>query len=77
MSIRAIDPVCPQVISAMIGTLFPSEMVCVTNISSINCNNTLLFRICCLSLFYVATIHFFQMYACKFDKLSISTKFNL
>ena len=41
MSISAIDPVCPQAISAMTVTLFPSEMLCVTNVPLINCNNTL------------------------------------
>ena len=31
MSNRAIDPVCPQAISPMKVTLFPSVMLCVTN----------------------------------------------
>ena len=40
-SISAIDPVCPQAILPMRVTLFPSGMLCVTNISSINDNDTL------------------------------------
>ena len=45
MSIRAIDPVCPQAILLMRVTLFLSGVLCVTNIPSINCNDTFLFRI--------------------------------
>ena len=41
MSIRAIDPVCPQAILAMSVTPFSSGMLYATNILSINCNNTL------------------------------------
>ena len=41
MSIMAIDPVCPQAILPMRVTLFPSGMLCVTNIPSINGNDTL------------------------------------
>ena len=41
MSIRSIYPVCPQAILAMGMTLFPSGMLCVTNIPSINCTNTI------------------------------------
>ena len=41
MSIRAINPVCPQVILPMRVTLFPSGMLCVTNTRSINGNDTL------------------------------------
>ena len=40
MSISAIDPVCPQAILPMTVTLFPSGMPCVTNILSINGNDT-------------------------------------
>ena len=40
MSVRAIDLVCPQAILPMRVTLFPSGMLCVTNIPSINCNDT-------------------------------------
>ena len=42
MSIRAIDPVCPQAILPMLVTLFPSVMLCVTNIPSRHSNDTLL-----------------------------------
>ena len=41
MSIMAIDSVCPQAILPMRMTLFPSGMLCVTNIPSINGNDTL------------------------------------
>ena len=41
MSIRAIDTVCHQAILPMRVTLFPSGMRCVTNIPSINGNDTL------------------------------------
>ena len=41
MSIRAIDPVCPQVILPMRVTLFPSGTLCVTNIPSRNRADTL------------------------------------
>ena len=41
MSIMAIDPVCPQAILPMRVTLFHSGMLRVTNISSINGNDTL------------------------------------
>ena len=41
MSTRAIDPVCPQAILLMRAMLFPSGMLCVTNIPSRNCNDTL------------------------------------
>ena len=41
MSIMAIDPVCPQTILSMRVTLFPSGMICITNIPSIKSNNTL------------------------------------
>ena len=40
MPISPIDQVYPQVIFAICVTLFPSEMLCVTYIPSINCNNT-------------------------------------
>ena len=40
MSIMAIDPVCPQAILPMRVTLFPSGMLCVTNIPSINDKDT-------------------------------------
>ena len=43
MPIRAVDPVCPQVIGTMRATLFSSGMLCVTNIPSINGNNTLFY----------------------------------
>ena len=43
MSIRAIDPVCPLAILLMRVTLFPSETIGVTNIASINCNDTLFY----------------------------------
>ena len=46
MSIRAIDSVCPQPNLAMSVTLFTSVTLCVTNIPSTNCNNTL----CCSEL---------------------------
>ena len=39
LSIKAIDPVCPQANSPKTATLFPSGMLCVTNISSINGND--------------------------------------
>ena len=39
-SSRAVDPVCSQAILAMSVTLFPSEMLYVTNIPSIKYNNT-------------------------------------
>ena len=41
ISIMAIDPVCPQAILPMRVTLFPSGMLRVTNIPSINGNDTL------------------------------------
>ena len=41
MSNSAIDPVCPQAVLPMRVTLFPSGMLCVISISSINCNDTL------------------------------------
>ena len=41
MSIMSIDPVCPQAILPMRVTLFHSGMLCVTNILSINSNDTL------------------------------------
>ena len=41
MSIRAIDPGHPQAILPMRVTLFPSGMLCVTNIPSINGNDIL------------------------------------
>ena len=41
MTIMAIDPVCPQTILPLRVTLFPSGMLCVTNIPSINGNDTL------------------------------------
>ena len=40
MSARAIDPVCPQAVLPMRVTLFPFGMLWVTNIPSINCNDT-------------------------------------
>ena len=40
MSIRANDPVCLQAILTMRVPLFPSGMLFVTSIMSINCNNT-------------------------------------
>ena len=40
MSISPIDQVCLRVILRISVTLFPSEMLSVTNIPSINCNNT-------------------------------------
>ena len=43
MSILAIDPVCPQTILRMRVTLFPSGMLCVINIPSINGNDTLFY----------------------------------
>ena len=43
ISIRAIDLVCPQAILPMRVTLFPSGMLCVTNIPSRNYNDTLLY----------------------------------
>ena len=42
ISIRAIDPVCLQAVFPVRVTLLPSGMLCVTNIPSINCNDTLL-----------------------------------
>ena len=41
VSIMAIDLVCPQAIFPMGLTLFSSGMLCVTNIPSINGNDTL------------------------------------
>ena len=41
MSIRTIDPVCPRAILPMRVTLFPSGMLRVINIPSINGNDTL------------------------------------
>ena len=46
MPVRAIDPVCPQTILPMRVTLFPSGVLCVTNIPPINGNDTL----CCSEL---------------------------
>ena len=43
MSISAINPVCPQAILPMRVMLFPSGVVCVTNIPSINDNDTIFF----------------------------------
>ena len=40
ISVRAIDPVCPQAVLPMRVTLFPSGKLCVTNIPSINCKDT-------------------------------------
>ena len=41
MSIRAIDPVCPEAILPIRVTLFPSGMLRVTNIPLMNCSDTL------------------------------------
>ena len=41
MSINATDPVCSQAILPLRVTLFPSEMLCVTNIPSMNGDDTL------------------------------------
>ena len=41
ISIRAIDPVCPQATLPMMVTRYPSGTLCVTYISSRNCNDTL------------------------------------
>ena len=63
MSIMAIDPVCPQAILPTRVTLFLSGILCVTNIPSINGNDTLFcselngahdgesFRSLCLTVF--------------------------
>ena len=40
MSMMTIDPVCPQASLPMMVTLFPSGMLCVTNIPSIKGNDT-------------------------------------
>ena len=80
MSARAIDPVCPQAILPMRVTLFPSGMLCVTNIMSINCNNTVFCSEsnlehaggCFMSLRRIV----FEIYVCKVEKLSISRKFD-
>ena len=42
-SIKVIYVVCSQTILAMSVTLFTSGTLCVTNIPTINCNNTLCF----------------------------------
>ena len=41
MSIMATDPACPRAMFPMRVTLFPSGMLCVTNIPFINGNDTL------------------------------------
>ena len=79
ISIRAIDPVCAQVILAMSVTLFPSEILCVTNIPSINGNITPFCSElngehageCSMSLRFIV----FEIYAYKVDKLPISRIF--
>ena len=81
MSISAIDSVCPQAILATSVTLFPFEMLCVTNIPSINCNYTLF----CSELngehagesFRSLRFILFEIYVCKVEKWSISRKFDL
>ena len=59
ISIRAIDPVCPQAILPMGVTLFSSGMLCVTNIPSINRNDILF----CLKLNGEHTGEFICRYA--------------
>ena len=78
MSFRVIDPFCPQAILPMKVTLFSSEMLSVTNIPSINCNDTSF----CLELnggnagqsFMSLQIILFEIFWCKVEKLSISEK---
>ena len=41
MPVRAIDPVCPQTVLPMGGNAVPIRMLCVTNIPSVNGNDTL------------------------------------
>ena len=80
MSISAIDPACPRAILAM-SVMLPSEMLCVTNISSINCNNTLF----SLELngehvgesYISLRLITFEICACEFEKLTNSQKFYL
>ena len=66
ISIRAIDSLCAQAILPMMVTLFLSGMLCVSNIPSRNCNDTLfLFRIERETRWwklFVATIYTFLKY---------------
>ena len=43
ISIMATDPVCPQAILPIRATLFPSGMLCDTNIPCVHGNDTLFF----------------------------------
>ena len=62
MSTRAIDPVCFQASMPMMVTLFPSWKLCITNIPSINGNDTLFCselngehagkNLCCYGVFF-------------------------
>ena len=81
MSVRIIDPICPQTILSMRVMLFRSVILCVTNIPSINCNNTLF---CSdlngkhasenlMSLLFIVI----EINSRKFEKLSISRKFEV
>ena len=79
MSIRTIGPVSPQAILPMTVTLFPSGIICVTNIPSTNCSNCL-FRIERRSRwwkFNVANIYIFEIHSREVEKLSIWRKFDL
>ena len=81
MSIKAIDSVCSQEILAMNVTLFTSGTLYVTNIPSVNCNNTLF----CSALrgehagegFRSLRFIIFEIYACEVEKLSILRKFHI
>ena len=76
MSIRATDSVCSQAISAMSVTQLNSGTLCVTNIPSINCKNTLF----CSELngeddgegFRWLRFIIFEIYACKFEKIDVA-----
>ena len=78
MSISAIDPFCPLAILPMRVTLFPSVVLCVTSILSINGNDALY----CSKLsgehagesFTSLRCIVFEICYCKVEKLSIFLK---
>ena len=78
MSIRTIDPVCPQAILPMLVTLYPSGTLCATNIPLRNNNDAYDFTELdgkysgesFMSLRFIV----FELYLRKFEKLPISRK---
>ena len=81
MSIMAIDPVCSQTILPIWVTLFPSGMICVTNILSINGNNTLFCSVLkgkhAGARFGRYSSYFFRFANANLIKMSILRKFDL